>query len=203
MQARQATAQGSADPFQLFEAWYREARSHPDIADPSATNLATVSPEGAPSSRMVLVKDRGPNGFVFFTNLGSRKAHELDMNPRAALCFHWAPLGKQIRIEGVAGKVSDAEADRYFTSRPLKSRIAAYASKQSARLPSRGELTARVARAAARFSLGNVPRPAFWSGFRIDPHRMEFWTAVPYRLHDRLAFDRDAAGVWRARLLYP
>ncbi len=203
MQLRRATVQGALDPFELFETWYREAERHPQISDASAVNLATVSAAGAPSSRMVLLKGHGPTGFVIYTNLGSRKAQEVDTNPQAALCFYWQPLGKQIRIEGVSARVSDAEADKYFATRALSSRIAAHASKQSGRLESRAELMARVARIAAKHALREVRRPDFWSGFRINPTRLEFWITGAFRLHDRMAFEKGADGNWRHCLLYP
>ncbi|MFZ1741342.1 MAG: pyridoxamine 5'-phosphate oxidase [Pontixanthobacter sp.] len=196
------TGSGS-DPFELFAAWYSEARAHSGIADASAVNLATSTGESRPSSRMVLLKDYDAQGFVIYTNLGSRKATELAGNPNAALCFYWEPLGKQIRVEGVAARVGDNEADAYFASRPLASRVGAWASKQSTRLESRAKLLARVARYTASFAVGEVNRPPFWSGFRIVPDRMEFWTNAEYRLHDRIVFEKADSGDWRRYLLYP
>lgn len=203
MQARRLGVQGTLEPFELFETWFREADGHPDISNARAVNLATATASGAPSSRIVLLKGHSPTGFIFYTNLGSRKAQELDANARAALCFYWEPLGKQIRVEGLSERVSDAEADEYFGTRPLSSRIAAYASRQSARLESRGELMARVARFSANLALREVRRPDFWSGFRIKPTRFEFWTNGAFRLHDRIAFQKDGSGNWRHSLLYP
>ncbi|GAA4772289.1 pyridoxamine 5'-phosphate oxidase [Stakelama sediminis] len=191
------------DPIAMFASWYSEARAHSGIADASAVNLATSTGEGRPSSRMVLLKGYDAQGFVIYTNLGSRKATELAGNPRAALCFYWEPLGKQVRVEGLTERVTDAEADTYFASRPLASRIGAWASKQSTRLESRAKLLARVARYTASFAVGEVNRPPFWSGFRIVPDRMEFWTNAEYRLHDRIVFEKADSGDWRRYLLYP
>ena len=191
------------DAIAMFASWYSEARAHSGIADASAVNLATSTGEGRPSSRMVLLKDYDAQGFVIYTNLGSRKATELAGNPNAALCFYWEPLGKQIRVEGVAARVGDNEADAYFASRPLANRVGAWASKQSTRLESRAKLLARVARYTASFAVGEVNRPPFWSGFRIVPDRMEFWTNAEYRLHDRIVFEKADSGDWRRYLLYP
>jgi pyridoxamine 5'-phosphate oxidase len=191
------------DPIAMFASWFFEARAHSGIADASAVNLATSTGEGRPSSRMVLLKDYDAQGFVIYTNLGSRKATELAGNPNAALCFFWEPLGKQIRVEGVAARVGDNEADAYFASRPLASRVGAWASKQSTRLESRAKLLARVAGYTASFAVGEVNRPPFWSGFRIVPDRMEFWTNAEYRLHDRIVFEKADSGDWRRYLLYP
>lgn len=191
------------DPLELFASWYSEASMHPEIADASAVNLATATRAGWPSSRMVLLKGYDAQGFAIYTNLGSRKAKDLTGNPRAALCFYWQPLGKQVRVEGLAEPVGDEEADAYFSSRPVNSRIGAWASKQSARLESRAKLLARVTRYTASFAVGEVNRPPFWSGFRIVPDRMEFWTNAEHRLHDRIVFEKADSGDWRRYLLYP
>ncbi|MCP5391414.1 MAG: pyridoxamine 5'-phosphate oxidase [Sphingomonadaceae bacterium] len=191
------------DAIAMFASWYSEARAHSGIADASAVNLATSTGEGRPSSRMVLLKGYDAQGFVIYTNLGSRKATELAGNPRAALCFYWEPLGKQVRVEGLTERVTDAEADTYFASRPLASRIGAWASKQSTRLESRAKLLTRVARYTASFAVGDVGRPPFWSGFRIVPDRMEFWTNAEYRLHHRSIFEKADNGDWNRYLLYP
>ena len=191
------------EPFETFASWYRDAQCHPAIPDASAVNLATVSSSGAPSSRMVLIKDCSSDGFVFYTNLSSRKAGELKANPNAALCFYWAPLGRQIRIEGRVKQVSDDEADAYFATRPIESRIGAWASRQSEELESRKTLAGRIAKTAARFAGGTVSRPPFWSGFRLTPDRMEFWTNRSGRLHDRVGFERIGADRWRRFLIYP
>ncbi|MBX7500858.1 pyridoxamine 5'-phosphate oxidase [Qipengyuania sp. YG27] len=193
----------AADPFATFAVWYREAQDQADIADASAVNLATASPSGAPSNRMVLIKEFGPAGFVFYTNLSSRKAGELKANPLASLCFYWAPLGRQVRIEGAVTQVGDSAADSYFATRPIESRIGAWASRQSEELASRTELAGRIARTAARFAAGEVHRPPFWSGFRLEPTRMEFWTNKSGRLHDRIGFERIDADRWRRFLIYP
>ncbi len=191
------------DPFELFGKYYREAEQCKEIADASAVNLATASPSGAPSSRMVLLKGYDQDGFVIFTNLQSRKGKDLAQNDQAALCFYWAPLARQIRIEGSVTGVSDEEADQYFTSRPLKSRIGAWASRQSEPLESRTILLKQVVIQTARFAKGDLSRPAFWSGFRIVPDRMEFWTNGEYRLHDRVLYTKNMDGRWQHGLLYP
>ncbi|MEQ8743207.1 pyridoxamine 5'-phosphate oxidase [Parasphingorhabdus sp.] len=191
------------DPFELFGQWYREAEQCKEIADASAVNLATASRSGAPSSRMVLLKGFDQDGFVIFTNLKSRKGKELEKNGQAALCFYWAPLARQVRIEGSVVPVNDEEADQYFGSRPLKSRIGAWASRQSEPLESRTTLLKQVVIQTARFAQGEVDRPAFWSGFRIVPDRMEYWTNGEYRLHDRIVYTRDMDGCWQHGLLYP
>jgi pyridoxamine 5'-phosphate oxidase len=193
----------SHEPFDLFDLWYREAQADAVIPDASAVNLATASPDGVPSSRTVLLKGHDRRGFVIYTNLASRKGRELAANPRAALCFHWAPLRRQVRIEGAAEPVDPAEADRYFAGRPLDSRIGAWASRQSEPLESRAVLLGRVAAHAARFASQPVARPRFWSGIRVVPRRFEFWTGQAHRLHDRVAYTRAEAGEWRRGLLYP
>lgn len=191
------------DPFGTFAEWYRDAVDHPEAADASAVNLATASSAGIPSNRMVLLKAHGADGFVFYTNLGSRKARDLNANPVAALCFYWAPLGRQVRVEGSVNLVDDDEANAYFATRSICSKIGAWASRQSEELDSRFVLTARIAAAAARSVNGQVQRPPFWSGFRLVPDRMEFWTNRPNRLHDRIGFERIGTDRWRSFLLYP
>ena len=191
-----------ADPFALFGRWFDEAGACKAIQDATAMALATVDEHGAPAVRMVLLKHWDGDGFVFYTNLGSPKARQLMGNPRAALCFYWMPLEKQIRIEGAVTPVSGAEADAYFASRDRQSRIGAWASKQSQPLTRRFELERRVAHFAARFGLGEIPRPSWWSGFRVRPDRIEFWILQPYRLHDRVCYDRCDAG-WQRRRLFP
>jgi pyridoxamine 5'-phosphate oxidase len=164
--------------------------------------LATASPEGKPSARVVLLKGFDVRGFAFYTNLQSRKSTELQANPNAALCFYWPPLSKQVRIEGSVHKISDQEADAYFASRPRGAQIGAWASRQSAELAQRRELEARVKAFEEKFSGIEVPRPTFWSGFRLIPERIEFWQSREDRLHDRVVFVRDD-GKWVKRSLYP
>lgn len=195
-----------ADPFHLFQTWFAEAeRSEPN--DANAMTLATATPEGAPSARMVLLKgvdgpDAAARGFVFYTNLESRKGGDLLANPRAALCFHWKSLQRQVRIEGPVERVGDAEADAYYRTRPRGSQIGAWASAQSRPLGSRGELLKQVARVTARYPIGEIPRPPHWSGFRLVPHRIEFWQSRRFRLHDRLVYHAIRSG-WRTERLYP
>lgn len=189
------------DPIQHFKAWLDEA-AQTEPNDPNAMTLATATPDGAPSARMVLLKDVGEEGFVFYTNLGSRKAHELFANPRAALCFHWKTLRRQVRVEGVVHQVSDAEADAYFATRARISQLGAWASKQSEPLEGRFELEARLASVTARYAIGTVPRPAHWSGFCLAPTAIEFWEDRPFRLHMRYVYSRCAEG-WSRQELYP
>jgi len=191
------------DPFALFGAWFTEAEaSEPN--DPNAMALATVAADGTPSVRMVLLKGFDKTGFVFFTNLESRKGEQLKANPKAALCFHWKTLQRSVRVEGLVTPVSPAEADAYFATRARSSRVGAWASKQSRPLASRFDLERRIAEYTARFGLGEVPRPPFWSGFRLAPLRIEFWKNGAFRLHDRLVFTRaDLAEGWTIERLFP
>lgn len=189
------------EPFDLFTRWYAEARAS-EPRDANAMTLATADAEGRPAARLVLLKAADERGFAFYTNLESRKGGELAANPQAALCFHWKSLGRQVRIEGVVERVSDAEADAYFASRPRDSQIGAWASDQSRPLESRAELERRVAQGEARFGSDPVPRPPYWSGFRVVPHRLEFWQEQPFRLHDRILYVRDGTG-WRTGRLFP
>ena len=191
-----------ADPIALFHAWFEEAvESEPDV--PDAMSLATVGANNRPSVRMVLLKGHGERGFVFYTNAQSRKGEEIDVNPFAALCFHWKSLGRQVRIEGKLTKVSDAESDAYWNSRPRGSQIAAWASDQSRELESMAVLQARVAEGEKRFADKPVPRPPHWLGYRLAPDVIEFWQNLPNRLHERLVFRREDDDGWQAERLYP
>jgi pyridoxamine 5'-phosphate oxidase len=194
-------AAADADPTELFESWFGAARES-GILLPEAMTLATASAEGVPSARMVLLKEVDARGFTFYTNYGSAKAAELDANPRAALCFHWAVLQRQVRVRGSVARISDEENEAYFATRPKGSRIGAWASKQSRPLPDRSELEARVEACRKRFAGDEVPLPPFWGGYRLAPERIEFWQGRADRLHDRLAFERDGDG-WATQRLYP
>jgi pyridoxamine 5'-phosphate oxidase len=193
-----------ADPIALFARSFERARRSPaaDAADPTAVCLATADADGRPAARMVLLKGFDSRGFVFYTNYGSRKAGELAVNPRAALCFYWPAIGEQIRVEGTVEKVSDEESDAYFASRDRASQLGAWASRQSEPLTSRARLLGRLAKAEARFAVGAVPRPPFWGGFRLIPERIEIWRSRLHRLHERLLYRRDGDG-WTSQRLYP
>lgn len=189
------------DPLALFSQWLAEAeRSEPN--DPNAMALATVDEAGLPDVRMVLMKGYDAAGFVFYTNLGSRKGRQLSTNPKAALLFHWKSLRRQVRLRGPVEPVEPAEADAYFDSRPRLSRIGAWASRQSEPLESRFALERAVATTTARFAAGRIPRPEHWSGFRLRPDAIEFWRDGAFRLHDRVRFTR-AGGGWSRQRLYP
>ncbi len=191
------------EPYALFGAWLAEAgKSEPN--DPNALALATVDETGLPNVRMVLLKGFDERGFVFYTNFESAKGREILGSMKAAMCFHWKSLRRQVRVRGPVEIVSDAEADEYYTSRPRGSRIGAWASKQSRPLESRFALEKAVAEYTARYPVGEIPRPPHWSGFRIMPTQIEFWHDRPFRLHDRIVFRRAAPdGAWTKTRLYP
>lgn len=188
------------EPFAPFARWFALAAEREKLAE--TMMLATVGPGGRPSVRAVLLKGADARGFVFYTNLESRKAGELAANPHVALAFHWKSLARQVRVEGDAAPVTDQEADAYFATRPRESRIGAWASDQSRPLDSRATLERRFAEAERRYDGREVPRPADWSGFRIVPQLVEFWQERPHRLHDRIVFTRDGEG-WRKQRLFP
>lgn len=193
-----------AEPFLRFRDLLDQARAvgAPALPEPTAFTLATVGADGQPSARILLLKAVDERGFVFYTNHESRKGLELLAHPRAAMCFHWQPLERQVRVEGTTRPVTSEEADAYFASRARGSQLGAWASLQSRPIAAPGDLEARVAEMDARFGGGPVPRPPHWSGFRLVPHRIEFWHNMPSRLHERHVYHREAEG-WRTETLYP
>ena len=190
------------DPFLAFAEVFEMAQES-GLRDPNAMVLSTVDPHGQPSSRVVLLKAFDDRGFVFYTNLESRKGRELAGNPRVSLSFFWRQLDRQVVILGTAEPVSGEEADEYFATRPRTSQLGAWASKQSRELTSRAALLAEVAKVEAKYVMGRVPRPAHWSGFRVVPHWVEIWAAGKFRLHDRKVFEREAGGSWSVKRLNP
>lgn len=197
-------ASGSGDPIARFATLLEaaEAMDRVRLPEPTAMTLATVGADGQPSARIVLLKSVGADGFVFYTNLRSRKGSELAHTPRAALCFHWQPLEVQVRVEGNVSLVPDADADAYFATRPRISQLGAWASDQSAALADYAELEKRLHEAEERFAGLDVPRPSHWSGFRLEPQAIEFWRNRPFRLHERERYERERGG-WRMTRLFP
>jgi pyridoxamine 5'-phosphate oxidase len=192
-----------SEPFALFERWFKEAREK-EPNDPNGMALATADASGFPDVRMVLLKGFDAHGFVFYSNAESAKGRQLAENPRAAVVFHWKSLRRQVRVRGLIEPVSDTEADAYFRSRDRGARLGAWASRQSRPLEDRLALEKRIAEFAAKYGLGEVPRPEFWRGYRLVPLAIEFWRDRPFRLHDRLLFTRGAAGqTWAKSRLYP
>lgn len=194
----------ASEPFALFTNWLKDA-GESELNDPNAMALATVERDGLPDVRMVLLKDFDEQGFVFYTNYESTKGQEILGSMKAAICFHWKSLRRQVRVRGIVEKVSNEEADHYYQSRARGSRIGAWASKQSRPLESRFALEKAVAEYTAKFAIGAIPRPPYWSGFRIKPLSIEFWHDRPFRLHDRVLFTREAldAQSWNKQRLYP
>ena len=191
------------EPFGLFAAWMEEAKKS-ESRDPDAMALATVDQDGLPNVRMVLLKQWGPGGFVFYTNSESTKGHELAGQPKAALALYWKSLSRQVRIRGDVDRVSDAESDAYFTSRPRGAQIGAWASQQSRPLKTRSDLEAAAASYSEKYADAPVPRPSYWIGYRIVPLEIEFWAEQSFRLHDRIVFSRSRPGApWQRTRLYP
>jgi pyridoxamine 5'-phosphate oxidase len=196
-----STSASTSSPLAQIAEWLKEAEKK-ETLEPAAMSVATVGADGRPTLRMVLVRGIDERGLVFYTNLGSRKAEDIRANQHVALCLHWKSMTRQVRVEGRATQVEDAEADAYFASRPRESQIGAWASKQSQHLEGRFTLEGRVAKFAARYAIGAVPRPPFWSGFRVVPERIEFWEDRPFRLHERTVWELEQ-GRWSSHKLYP
>lgn len=190
------------DPIRQFQAWFDQALAA-NLPEPNAMTLATATADGFPSARIVLLKGLDDRGFAFFTNFESRKGRELSANPRAALVFHWVELERQVRVEGAVGVVSDAEADAYYRSRPLDSRLGAWISRQSEVVSSRADLERDLSAIRSRFPNDDVPRPPFWGGYRVVPVSIEFWQGRPGRLHDRLRYRKGSWGDWILERLSP
>jgi pyridoxamine 5'-phosphate oxidase len=191
----------AVDPLEQFRRWFDEAASAVEM--PEAMVLATATAGGMPSARMVLLKGFDERGLVFYSHYTSRKGHELEVNPRAALLFHWSPLGRQVRVEGRVERVTAAESDAYFSTRPRDAQLGAHASHQSEPLASRAQLDERLAEIRAEVGGGSVPRPATWGGFVLEPAAWEFWQHRASRLHDRFRYERDPSGGWPVERLFP
>jgi len=191
----------ASGPLEQFRQWFTEAAAVLEV--PEAMALATATPEGAPSVRMVLLKDFDERGLVFYSHYTSRKGRELEANPQAALLFHWSPLGRQVRVEGSVERVSEEESDAYFATRPHDAQLGAVASRQSDPLASRAELDERLAELEDVLEGGPAPRPATWGGFVLVPAAWEFWQHRASRLHDRFRYERDSSGAWRIERLFP
>ena len=195
-------ADAGDDPFALFRSWFAQALAA-SLHEPNAMALATATPDGLPSVRLVLLKALDDRGFTFFTNYDSRKGLELAANPRASVLFPWHPLERQVRVEGTVELVTPAESDDYFVNRPLGSKLGAWASRQSEVIPDREYLERQHAELSAKYPDGNVPRPPHWGGYRLLPESIEFWQGRPSRLHDRILFTRRDGGRWERRRLSP
>jgi pyridoxamine 5'-phosphate oxidase len=190
-------------PIDQFARWFEEMKARPEVGRPEPMCVSTVAPDGWPDSRMVLLKKADYEGFVFYTNLHSPKALALIALPRAALCFHWDGMQRQVRVQGAVQRVAELEADEYWQTRPRESQIAAWVSEQSSPVPGPEYFERRVAELTKSFEGRPVPRPGYWSGFRVAPHRVEFWQEGPARLHDRFVYVGDERGAWEIRQLYP
>jgi pyridoxamine 5'-phosphate oxidase len=190
------------DPIGQFGVWFDEARAA-NVSEPNAMTLATVGADGTPSARVVLLKSFDARGFTFHTNYQSRKGEELAGNPRAALCFFWQPLERQVRVEGVVERTSPEESEAYFRTRPVDAQIGAWVSQQSKPIASRAELQSLLQQLKQRFGDGPVPRPEHWGGLRVVPNAIEFWQGRPSRLHDRIVYTRQSDGTWTRQRLSP